>query len=66
MSDHVWPQRELLNEITMRLTEGKATEGWSCEPYGAPYDDAWGAAQWVTVQAPGGEKQTLLVTVAKH
>ena len=57
--------RELLDEIALRLVRGEATEGWALEPAGEPYDDAWGAGQWITFRSPAGTRATLLVTVVQ-
>jgi hypothetical protein len=63
--DPIQPHRALLDEISRRLFRGEMTEGWSCEPHGDSYDDAWGAGQWVTFETPDGERRTLLVTVVR-
>ena len=59
------PHRDLLDEILLRLFEGKMTHGWSFEPHGETYDDTWGAAQSVTFTTGDAERRTLLVTVVR-
>jgi hypothetical protein len=60
------PHRQILDEITMRLVDGRMTEGLTFQADGQVYDDAWGAGRWITVQGPDGTHDTLLVTVVRR